>query len=955
MLAVGPSTLQAQVAVPGGGPAAASQKTSDWLWRGRAEAAQNPAGGGGQPPAAAPAGATICGQPVAPPANLPPAGSGPVLWVMAPCFEAQGNVSLVDIQTYLYYIQLKDKLSRPSQNVWVPYDESIEQIVREDFQRLWATGFLDDIKQEYHEYTFSNGVVGRLVTYNLEERQRIRTIDYVGSKQVERTKIEERLKELKTELRLDSFIDPAIVKKVEGVVREMLKEKGFQFSSVTHKITEVAGGPKLVNLVFNLDEGPKVKIKTVTFDGNEVASDGTLRKQMKTNKIKKFLPFFTSHGTYQEAKFEEDADRVMQYYLDRGYINAQVGTPELKFIEDSSNKKTRWVDVRIPVREGRRYKIGNLDFDGNTIVKTDALRPLFKLAPGEYYSHKEITKGFQKAQELYGAVGYMEFTGYPEPKPRDAPNPAAPEAPAALAAELPKFAGPPIVDLTLRIQEGKQYFVNRIVFVGNTTTRDSVIRREMRLYENGVFNSEALKYSIRRLNQLGYFKALEGPPKDVTVDKLNGQDTRVDVRLQLQEQNRNQLTFGAGVSQYEGFFGQLSFQTSNFLGRGESFTVAVQAGSRAQNYSLGFTEPFLFDRNITGGVNLFKNEVRYIGQFTQKSVGGVLTFGFPVGNGFTRMFANYSYEQTRVSEINAAFCDPVLLSRNPFLRDSLLLSGADCGFGTGTSTEINPLTGEPVTVAIAGGAPERRISKVVPSIVYNTVDQPIFPTTGRRFTASFDMAGLGGNTNFLKPTLEGVWFKRQNARMTLGMRAQVDYIRAYGSTVFLPIFQKLFLGGEYSVRGFDIRSIGPRDPYTGIVLGGNKTLLFNLEQIITIAGPVRLILFYDAGQVRDTGQPFAWTEDHIQRVPAVPPLLFDPFANVGLTDPSKPQGVQTEVVGQQSAFKTSTGAEIRFFMPVLNVPFRLIFAYNPQRAGVLNNQLQPQKAFQFRFAVGTTF
>ena len=939
-----------QVSVAGGGPAAASQEIQGWLWRGRAEAAQNPAAGGGQPPAVA----TICGQPVPPPANLPPAGSGPVLWVMAPCFDAQGNVSLVDIQTYLYYIQLKDKLSSPLRGVWVPYDESIEQVIRDDFQRLWATGFLDDIKIEYHDYTFSNGVVGRLVTYNLEERQRIRTIDYVGSKQVERTKIEEKLKELHTELRLDSFIDPALVKKVEGVVREMLKEKGFQFSSVTHKITEVAGGPKLVNLIFNLDEGPKVKIRTIAFDGNEVASDRALRRRMKTNKIRKFLPFFTSHGTYQEAKFEEDADRVMQFYLDRGYINAQVGTPELKFVEDPSKKKTRWVDVRIPVREGNRYRIGNLDFAGNTIVKTEALRPLFKLQAGEYYSHKEITKGFQKAQEMYGAVGYMEFAGYPEPKPRDAPDPAAPEAPAALAAEPPKPAGPPIVDLTLRIQEGKQYFVNRIVFVGNTTTRDSVIRREMRLYENGVFNSEALKYSIRRLNQLGYFKALEGPPKDVTVDKTNGQDTRVDVRLQLQEQNRNQLTFGAGVSQYEGFFGQLSFQTSNFLGRGESLTVAVQAGSRAQNYTLAFTEPFLFDRNITGGLNLFRNEVRYIGQFTQQSIGGVLTFGFPIGNGFTRMFANYSYEQTRVSEINAAFCDPLLLARNPFLRDSLLLSGANCGFGVGTSTETNPLTGELITVPIAGGSPERRISKVVPSLVYNTVDQPIFPTTGRRVTASFDVAGLGGNTNFLKPMLEGVWFLKQNNRMSFGMRGQVDYIRTYGSTIDLPIFQKLFLGGEYSIRGFDIRSIGPQDVSSGLVLGGNKTLLFNAEQIITIAGPVRLILFYDAGQVRDIGQAFAWKEDRTERVPPPTPLLFDPFATVGLTNPGAP-GIQTRVIGRQSAFKTSTGAEIRFFMPVLNVPFRLIFAYNPQRHGVLDNRLQPQKAFQFRFAVGTTF
>ncbi len=156
------------------------------------------------------------------------------------------------------------------------------------------------------------------------------------------------------------------------------------------------------------------------------------------------------------------------------------------------------------------------------------------------------------------------------------------------------------------------------------------------------------------------------------------------------------------------------------------------------------------------------------------------------------------------------------------------------------------------------------------------------------------------------------------------------------------------------MRGFDIRSIGPQDPSSGLVLGGNKSLLFNVEQIITIAGPVRLILFYDAGQVRDFGQPFAWTEDRIERVPPARPLLFDPFASVGLTDPAAP-GVQTVVVGQHSAFKTSTGAEIRFFMPVLNVPFRLIFAYNPQRYGVLDNQLQPQKAFQFRFAVGTTF
>ena len=476
----------------------------------------------------------------------------------------------------------------------------------------------------------------------------------------------------------------------------------------------------------------------------------------------------------------------------------------------------------------------------------------------------------------------------------------------------------------MRLQEGQQFFINRITFVGNTTTRENVIRREMRLYEQNIFNTEALKFSIKRLNQLGYFKPLEGG-KDVTVEKTPNDPNHVDVRLKLEEQNRNQLTFGAGVSEFEGFFGQLSFQTANFLGRGESLTLSLQAGSRAQNYSLAFTEPFLFDRNITGGFNLFRTDVRYISQFTQRSIGGVLTVGFPLGRGFTRMFTNYSYQRVRVTDIAEVYTDPIVLARNPFLRDSLLI----------------------------GQSGERTISQISPSIVYNSVDQPIFPTTGKRYTASIDLAGLGGNTAFYKPTVEGVWYFKEASRLTLGLRGQLAFIHAYSGTQDLPIFEKLFLGGEYTVRGFDIRTIGPQDPATGLVLGGNKLLLFNAEEQVTIAGPVRAILFFDAGQVRDVGQSFAWKEDIVQ---LVPPLLYDPLAAVSLSgvDAIFPQN-KTEIIGQRAAFKTSTGLEIRFFMPVLNVPFRLIFAYNPSRAGVLDNTLQPQKKFQFRFAVGSTF
>jgi outer membrane protein insertion porin family len=887
-------------------------------------------------PAQAPAGpaldlpATICDQTVPPPSRLPPAGSGPLLHAVMLCFEKQGGSPVVESQTYLYYMQLKG--SQPSIDTWVPYDDTAQQMALADFKRLWATNFLDDLVIEVHDIRYANGVPGKVVVYSMEERQRVKIVDYVGPKKVDQSKIEEELKKQNITIKLDSFIDPGLIRKVSGVVRDVYAEKGYQFVEVKPEIKPVEGGTKIVNVTFHITEGPKVKIRSIDFVGNVAVKDRALARRLKENKGRGIFSFVLGSGTYKEDKFEEDADRVVEYYRDRGYIGVRVGQPDLKILEDSRDQKTRWVQLRIPVTEGKRYRLGKMDFEGNKIVKSEALRPLFKLAEGDVYSEKRIKKGFEKAKEVYGGGGYMEFTGYPDLQPRDLPamtngsGAAAGPSPAPAPAAAPD--GPPIVDVTLRIQEGKQYFVNRITFVGNTTTRDPVIRREVRLLESGIFNTEALKFSIKRLNQLGYFKPLEG--EAIGVDKTPGADNKVDVKLKFEEQNRNQLTFGAGVSQYDGFFGQLSFQTSNFLGRGETFTISAQQGSRATNYQLAFSEPFLFNRPQTAGVDLFIRELQYIGLYTQKSQGGNVVYGFQVAD-FARMFVNYSLEEVQVKDLNPAFHDPELLRRNPLLADSLLLA--------------------------EGG--KRTISKIGPSYVYNTVDHPIFPTSGRRLTLSTDIAGLGGNTQYVNPRVEGIWYIPHTKRTSVGFRVATEYIRPYGSTTVLPIFQKIFLGGEYSIRGFDIRSVSPRDEVSGVQIGGNKSLLFNAEYLINIAGPVRLVLFYDAGQVRDIGDRFAWKEPITQRVaqgtfypPLVDPLglgvLQSPL--IGIVPP-----IETRTIGQTSAFKTSTGAEIRFFMPVLNVPFRLIFAMNPQRGGVLDNNLRPEKRFKFRFAVGSTF
>jgi len=926
--------------------------------------------------AAAQAGQTVaktaCGTAVAAPFALPPPGSPPFVWILQPCFNSQGGFSTIENETYMYYIQLRTSQTRQNQFVW--YDATTEQTMLADFKRLWATNFLDDLSIEVTDHTFENGTVGKMVVYHMEERERIKIVDYRDTDEksisiIKRTDIDTKLRERNIELRLDSFRDDGTIRRVEGVLRELMAEKGFTNAEVSHRVTAVNGGPKLVNVTFIVGEGPKLKIRDVEFVGNSAISDGKLEKRIKENKPKNpFYGWISGGGTYKENAFEEDAAKVVEYYQNHGYPQARVGQPEIKTLENTKDGKTRWIQLRIPVTEGERYKFGTLNFEGNKVVRSEGLKSLYKIAPGDWYSRKVLQDGNKKAQEIYGGAGYMEFTPFPMLAYSDDPSrperTLAAQVPAALAEVTtldpaaaakakanPKAGTPPSVDITMRIDEGPQYFVNRITFTGNTTTRDNVIRREMRLVEGGIFNTEALKYSVRRLNQLGYFKELKGDDHDMHVEKTPNKENNVDVTLKFEEQNRNQLTFGAGVSQYEGFFGQLGFQTSNFLGRGESLTLSVQAGDRAQNYQLAFTEPFLFDRNITGGFDVYNRSLQYIGYYTQKSRGLNLVFGFPVAD-FTRMFMNYSFEKVRMTDLNEALFDTSCIVRPTGCQT--ISSLKDLSQLTPTQIEVlrrNPFVYDSLLIGQGG---ERSVSKVTPSIVHNTVDNPIFPNTGKRLTASLDLAVLGGNTQFYKPRGEAIFFFKHLPRTSVGFRALAEYISPLGKTDFLPVFERLFLGGEYSVRGFDIRSIGPSVPGSFVVLGGNKSLLFNAEYLISIMSQVRIVTFFDAGQVKDFGQPFSWMEPLLEVRAPTPPPLVDPFATSSLVDPSAP-GVQTLEIGRTHAFKTSTGVELRFFMPVLNVPFRLIYAWNPSRGGVLDNNLRPAKETTFRFAVGTTF
>ena len=822
------------------------------------------------PPQAAPFVGSVCGMNVLRPANPPPPGSAPVLLALTLCFEKQGGTPLVDPQTYLYYIQARP--SEPSRGHWIEYSDEVEAVLLSDFRRLWETKFLDDLSIEVREYVLANGVIGKVVVFNMEERQRIKVVAYEGLTHIDHSSIDERLKEKAIDVRLDSFIDEGTLRRVAGAVRDLYAEKGYQFAEVTPTIQAVAGGPKLVNVTFNVVEGPRVAIRDVEFVGNKDLNDDTLVRGMKSNKAYNLLSFMKGGGVYQVDKFGEDADALVALYRDRGYITARIGQPQLRPLEDSRDGDTRWVQLRIPVTEGRRYTIGRLTFEGNTKVTSDALAAIFKIKTGDTYSEKEFRNGLEKARELYGAGGYYEFTAYPDLQPRDLSDQDNQQASGPAANDLP-----PIVDVTVRIQEGAQYFVNRIMFVGNTHTRDDVLRRELGLLEAGIFSTEALKYSLRRLNQLGYFKKLEADA--VSVEKTPGRSDRVDVTLKVDEQNRHQVSFGAGVSQYEGLFGNASFTTSNFLGRGESLTLLFQKGARSNNYQIAFSEPYLFGRPITGGISLFSRKLDYRlttteVDYSEVRTGVDVTSGFPIRR-FTRLYATYGYQV--IDTATGASIEELLAAQNNSSSLVFLEEG-------------------------------RHIqSSVTPSLVHNTVDNPLAPRSGKRLTATYQYAGgwLGGTTHFVKPDLEGIIYVPITRRTALGLRAQAGWLWNYSSTP-LPYYLRYFMGGETQIRGTDIRSVGPRNA-DDVPLGGTRFVLFNAEYYYDLFPNVRALAFHDAGQTFAEDTPINLRE-----------------------------------------LRTSSGVELRVTLPMIGVPFRLIYAWNMYR-----DTFQPARTF--KFAVGTTF
>ena len=772
----------------------------------------------------------------------------------------QGSRSVSE-ETYLFHLQSK---------VGEPYDR---QQVLADYQRLWKTGFLDDLTLE-----MTDGEKGKLLTFFVTERPRVERIEFTGSDALDPTSIEEKLREEKAEIPAGSFYDPARALRAAKVIRVLLVDKGFPEGDV--KVEGKTLDDTSVAVVFDLREKDIVRIREIWFEGAEVFPQWRLRAGMKNrknpwlafaSKVPSWLGAIVATGgeVYSEDELSEELEKLRELYLNNGFVDVSFAPRRLEY-EDGRRRfllwkrPQRWVQVVIPIHEGPQYRVGRVSVEGENVFPEKTVMSFLDLETGEIYDESRVTRGLDKLRELYGSVGHVQFTGFP------------------VKDSIPAEG---IVDVTVHLEEDKQYFVNRIEFKGNTRTRDKVIRRELWLNEQDVLNMELLKASILRINQLGYFRPIEQPE----ITPAEGEDDKLDITLRVSEENRNQFSFGGGVSGLYGSFVNASFSTTNFLGRGETFSAGVQAGTRNTSYQLGFTQPYFFDRPITAGIELFKQEVTYLSSqnlvgYTQGNQGLAVTTGFPLTR-FSRLFATYSYQIIDISEVDADI-------------------GAATGGGSPTvAADVPVFALAPLELG------RRHESQLTPSLVRNTVDHPITPRSGSKYTASLQFVGgpLQGTLNYYRPSFEGILYRPFGRKTAFGMRGQYGHIQPFGTTKELPYYHRYFLGGENQIRGYDIRSVAPYTPRSNTLLGGDKFFLFNAEYYFDVAGPLRLVAFYDAGEAYLEGQ------------------------NVNLR-----------------TLRSSTGAEIRFFVPLLNVPFRFIFAYNPNR-----DYWQPATAF--KFAIGPTF
>ncbi len=659
---------------------------------------------------------------------------------------------------------------------------------------LWEKRLVDDIAVDAQPV--DGGV---RLTVSVQERPILRSVEYVGLKRVSRTDVSDRVSKDAINVREGDPLSLGELNRLKAAIEELYAEKGYRLAEANYLLEAVS--PTERRVTFTIDEGDKVKIADIDFEGNTVFSDRRLRLAMRKTKESGPISGLFKKDVYKPGVLEEDLDKVRTIYKKAGYKNVVIGEPQVAVRATRPNaiaeEQRRRLFLTLPIEEGNRWKLGKVVVEGSEKFPKEALEAQFPKPRGGWLRSTAIDEGLEKVDEIYQNSGYIY---------------------ARVDSEIEEVDNE-TADVKVLVTEGEQYRVGRIEFEGNRKTKDKVLRRELGIHESMVMSSGALKNSLLRIRQLEFFQIDENDP--VTID-VDNEEKKVDLTIKGEEGDRTEMQFGAGFSELDGFFGQFSFRTRNFLGRGETLGVQVQSGGRQDVLDLSYFVPWFLDRPQSVGVQLFARDLDFTllsGQSVQQdTTGATLTYGRNLGL-FRNLSVSYSFFDSR--DVQRQFT----------------------------------LTGELVQRDFT-----RSVSTIRLNHAFDRRDSRFEPTRGIRYSMGVEYAGgaLGGNTNFIRPRAAFSIYRpvtKNRLKTVAGLNVEAGYITPFGGKE-LFFLDRFFMGGENSVRGFRSRGIWVRDEddqtvrdELGFALGGDSFFQMNLEYHFVLGGPFRLLAFFDAGNV----------------------------------------------------------------------------------------------------------
>jgi outer membrane protein insertion porin family len=660
-----------------------------------------------------------------------------------------------------------------------PYSESL---VEQDIKALYQTGTVQNVR-----------IFGKVdgdkvkVMVVIQTRSLVNEIEIVGAEKISAKKLRKSIG-----LKINGPLGEEELEKGREKIIETYQSKGFTGIDVKYNVeTDEAHGTSRV--IYTVTEGAKGAIGSIHFEGNTKFKEGVLRKQMKT-KGKTFYSFIDKSGRLDETQLEQDINAVREWYQDHGYIDVEVKEVRRERVKGKLN-------LVVVLDEGPVYHVGKILITGEKAAPEAKIRALLKMKEGGIYSPKEIREDSKKIADAYGSGGYVDLQVVPQGVP----------------------AGQGRIDVHYQLQEGGPAFVQRINIVGNSRTKDKVIRREVLIAPGDILNSVRVETTKKRLDNLGYFQKVETYPEET------GVAGRKDLTIQVQEKRTGSLNFGAGFSTIDQLVGFVEMTQGNFdilnwpnfTGAGQKFRMRIQYGTTRKDLVLSLTEPYFLDRRLSLGGEVFFREADYLSEiYAQRNYGFSVEARKPI-MAFMSLKLQYRVESTEIFDV-----DP------------------------GASTAIQIEEGTSIK------------SQITASLVHDTTDNPFLTRMGHRVSVTPYVAGgfLGGSEQIYGLNVEARQYFHLWKDSILLLSGAFGAVDAWGEGKQVRIYDRLFLGGSNDLRGFDFRDVGPKD-INGEPLGGKSMSAFTIEYTMPIIEKARAAVFYDTGFVN--AKSWNFNTDHI--------------------------------------------------------------------------------------------